>query len=115
MAFTPGFVDVWEAGVSAERLPGVDYDTAIRRAITEGSNEWGDAVAAIEAAIWLRFGDPASARLEDLKQVARAIATNWPRICFGGIPLTGGTIRGAVRAPPGFTPTRALRLRRLCR
>ena len=50
LAFTPGFVEVWKAEASAERLPGVDYDTAIRAAIIEGSGDYG-AAAAIEAAI----------------------------------------------------------------
>ena len=79
LAFTPGSLEVWEAGVSAERLPGLDYDTAIRDAIVEGSSDPA-AAAAIEAAIWLRFGDPAAARLEDLKQLARVIATGWPKV-----------------------------------
>ena len=47
MAFTPGFLEVWEPGLSTERLPGLDYDVAIRDAIIEGSGD-PDAAAAIE-------------------------------------------------------------------
>src|SRR5260370_37366971 len=47
LAFTPGFLEVWEAGLSAERLPGLDYDVAIRAAIAEGSSDPA-AAAAIE-------------------------------------------------------------------
>ena len=84
--FSPGFADYWAAGVSSDRLPGVDYDAAIRQAIIEGSGEYSEAAPAIEAAIWLRFGDPAAVRLEDLKQAARAIATGWPKIVVWRYP-----------------------------
>ena len=70
LAFTPGFLEVWEAGCRPGVCLGLDYDVAIRDAIVEGSSDPA-AAAAIEAAIWLRFGDPAAARLEDLKQLAR--------------------------------------------
>ena len=45
LAFTPGFLEVWEAGLSAERLPGLDYDVAIRDAIIEGSDDPAAAAA----------------------------------------------------------------------
>jgi hypothetical protein len=104
LAFTPGFLEVWAAGKSAERLPGVDYDAAIRDAIVEGSGEYG-AAAAIEAAIWLRFGDPAAARLEDLKQLARVIATGWPKILLWRDPPDWRDNSGRSSAVAGFYPS----------
>jgi hypothetical protein len=104
LAFTPGFLEVWEAGLSAERLPGFDYDVAIRDAIVEGSSDPA-AAAAIEAAIWLRFGDPAAARLEDLKQLARVIATGWPKILLWRDPLDWRDNSGRSPVVAGFYPS----------
>jgi hypothetical protein len=104
LAFTPGFLEVWEAGVSAGRLPGLDYDVAIRDAIVEGSSDPA-AAAAIEAAIWLRFGDPAAARLEDLKQLARAIAVSWPKILIWRDPSDWRDNSGRSPGVAGFYPS----------
>lgn len=104
LAFTPGFLEVWEAGLSAERLPGLDYDVAIRDAIVEGSSDPA-AAAAIEAAIWLRFGDPAAARLEDLKQLARVIATSWPKILLWRDPPDWRDNSGRSPVVAGFYPS----------
>ena len=102
--FAPGFLEVCAAEVSAERLSGLDYDAAIRGAIIEGSGEY-EAAAAIEAAIWPRFGDPAAARLEDLKQVARAIATSWPRILLWRDPPDWRDNSGSSPVVAGFYPS----------
>jgi hypothetical protein len=104
LAFTPGFLEVWAAGVSAERLPGLYYDVAIRDAIVEGSGEPA-AAAAIEAAIWLRFGDPAAVRLEDLKQLARVIAAGWPKILLWRDPPDWRDNSGSSPSVAGFYPS----------
>jgi hypothetical protein len=56
LAFTPG--------ASAERLPGVDYDAAIRNAVAEGSGDY-QAVAAIEACVLVRAFRPRSSMRAD--------------------------------------------------
>ena len=104
LAFTPGFLEVWEAGLSTERLPGVDYDAAIRHAIVEGSGDYA-AAASIETAIWLRFGDPAAARLEDLKQLARSIAASWPKILLWRDPPDWRDNSGRSPIVAGFYPS----------
>ena len=104
MAFTPGFLEVWEPGLSTERLPGLDYDVAIRDAIIEGSGD-PDAAAAIETAIWLRFGDPAAARLEDLKQLARVITAGWPKILLWRDPPDWRDNSGRSPVVAGFYPS----------
>jgi hypothetical protein len=48
LAFTPGFLEVWEAGGVSRAFAGLDYDVAIRDAIVEGSGDPA-AAAAIEA------------------------------------------------------------------
>jgi hypothetical protein len=87
LAFTPGFLEVWEAELSAGRLPGLDYDVAIRDAIAEGSS------------------DPAAARLEDLKQLARVIATGWPKILLWRDPPDRRDNSGRSPVVAGFYPS----------
>ena len=89
LAFGPGFLDVLVVDASAERLPGVDYDSAIERAIEDviHANQNNQlrlrttgAAKAVEAVIWARFGDPAAMRLDAIRTVARAILAGWARL-----------------------------------
>jgi hypothetical protein len=95
LAFGPGFLDVLVVDVSAERLPGVDYDSAIERAIEDAIHasqndqlrlRIAGAAKAVEAVIWARFGDPAAMRLEAIRTVANAILAGWARLSLWRSP-----------------------------
>jgi hypothetical protein len=90
LAFGPGFLDVLVVDVSAERLPGVDCDSAIERAIEDVVQDeklrTTGAAKAVEAVLWARFGDPAAMRLEAIRTVARAILTGWARLSLWRSP-----------------------------
>ena len=102
LAFGPGFLDVLVVDVSAERLPGVDYDSAIERAIEDvihaNQNDQlrlrtTGAAKAVEAVIWARFGDPAAMRLDAIRTVASAILAGWARLQSGDRRPTGAATR----------------------
>lgn len=81
LALVPGFAEVHSVETSSERLPGVDYDSAIHQAIRAGAKVFDDStIAAITKVIWLSYGDPARLRIGDLKLAASLIAGHWPSL-----------------------------------
>ena len=96
----PGRVTLW--GVQPQgRLPGVDYEQAIRETIRSATRN-NELAAVVEATIWREMGDPAHLRLDELRDLAEILATSWTALSIRYTPLDWQDRRYNEHQTPGL-------------